>query len=255
MNFRNHDELSEILTDGHLRQRIKPLVGDPLYLHLSDLLIALKRHSTNDAIQILDYGAGISPYRSLFPKSIYKRADFKIGEESNIDFVLNESMGIDAPSNAFDLILSTQVLEHVNDPQMYLKECMRLLRPGGKLLLSTHGTYPDHPCPLDLYRWTADGLEKLFLDSGFNVLSVLKLTADARALLFLYELFGRTTHRRAFSLLSVLFAVLYRAYVCFRGTIHKWADRFFDFSRVVDKKSNDSTLYIAVLISASKPLS
>src|ERR1700683_2656860 len=34
------DELSPILSDEHLRERIDPQPGDALYLHLSDLLLA-----------------------------------------------------------------------------------------------------------------------------------------------------------------------------------------------------------------------
>jgi hypothetical protein len=34
------------------------------------------------------------------------------------------------------------------------------------VLASTHGTYVYHPCPLDLWRWTQPGLEKLFRDSA-----------------------------------------------------------------------------------------
>ena len=34
------------------------------------------------------------------------------------------------------------------------------------MLLSTHGIYPFHPNPDDLWRWTHQGLERLFLTNG-----------------------------------------------------------------------------------------
>ncbi len=43
-------------------------------------------------------------------------------------------------------------------PGLYLSECFRVLRPGGQLLLSTHGVFPYHPDPVDLWRWTCEGL-------------------------------------------------------------------------------------------------
>jgi SAM-dependent methyltransferase len=55
-------------------------------------------------------------------------------------------------------VLSTQVLEHVLDPDVYLRECYRVLRPGGRLLLSTHGFMFYHPDPDDYWRWTCAGL-------------------------------------------------------------------------------------------------
>src|ERR1035437_1063258 len=158
MNQKKLDELVDILADEHLRQRIEPRPGDSLYLHLSDLRLALQAHATDAKLDLLDFGAGCSPYRSLFPKANYRRADFAIGTGEGLDFVLNESLLVAAPDNSFDLVLSTQVLEHVEQPENYLKECLRLLRPGGKLVLTTHGIYAAHPCPLDLHRWTADGL-------------------------------------------------------------------------------------------------
>ncbi len=57
-------------------------------------------------------------------------------------------------------MLSTQVLEHVTDPRLYLAECHRVLRPGGPLLLSTHGIMVYHPDPVDYWRWTGAGLQR-----------------------------------------------------------------------------------------------
>ena len=54
------------------------------------------------------------------------------------------------PSNTFDLILSHEVIEHVQDDRQAVREMVRVLRPGGRLLLfcpnrgypfETHGVY------------------------------------------------------------------------------------------------------------------
>ena len=113
MNQKRHDELAGILTNEHLRERLDPQPGDASYLHLSDLLLALQAHATEEQLDILDFGAGISPYRTLFPKANYQRADFAIGTGAGLDFVLDESLQVAAPDNCTDFILSTQVLEHV----------------------------------------------------------------------------------------------------------------------------------------------
>jgi SAM-dependent methyltransferase len=253
MNQKKLDDLVDILADEHLRQRIEPRPGDSLYLHLSDLLLALKAHATDAKLDILDFGAGSSPYRSLFPKANYRRADFAIGTGKGLDFVLNESLQVAAPDNSFDLVLSTQVLEHVEQPENYLKECLRLLRPGGKLVLTTHGIYADHPCPLDLHRWTADGLAALCKKSGFEVVATNKLTVGPRALLFLHDAHGRSLHRREFSFFSAVFALFYRLHLLFRRSLHRWADRFFPDSRVVKNQSAVYEIYINILVHAAKP--
>lgn len=254
MSQKDLSELTDILSDEHFRHRVNPTPGDPLYLHLSDLLLALKAHATHSKLDILDFGAGISPYRSLFPESNYKRADFALEAGAGVDFVLDESFCVTAPDNSFDLVLSTQVLEHVQRPEHYLKECLRLLRHGGKLVLTTHGIYPDHPCPLDLHRWTADGLVLLGRQSGFEVVATKKLTVGPRALLFLYDLCGKQLHRRELSLFAMLFALYHRLHIHFRKSLHRWADRFFRDSRVVNNEAGPNEMYINILIHATKPL-
>jgi len=57
----------------------------------------------------------------------------------------------------------------VIDPARYLSECCRLLKPGGSLVLSTHGIMYYHPDPEDYWRWTSAGLAKLVEDAGLQV--------------------------------------------------------------------------------------
>jgi hypothetical protein len=70
------------------------------------------------------------------------------------------------------VVLSTQVLEHVIDVDGYLAECRRLLKPGGLLLLSTHGFWTYHPYPADMRRWTCRGLQMEIEKHGFAVEAV-----------------------------------------------------------------------------------
>lgn len=44
---------------------------------------------------------------------------------------------IDFPSDSFDVVASSHVLEHVHDPEQFLKESLRLVKPGGRLLVIT----------------------------------------------------------------------------------------------------------------------
>src|SRR4051794_16961738 len=138
--------------------------------------------ATDRPIVVLDYGCGGSPYRGLFPNADYRRADVAVETDpGDLHYVLNKVGGINEADGGFDLILSTQVLEHVDKPAAYLKECHRLLKAGGALYLTTHGTYPDHGCPADYYRWTADGLARDVEEADLKVERLEKHTTGPRA--------------------------------------------------------------------------
>jgi SAM-dependent methyltransferase len=118
--------------------------------------------------RILDYGCAEVPYRGFFAAGAdYVAADLAGNPDATLTLAPDGT--VPAPDRSFDAVLSTQVLEHVADPQLYLSEALRVLRPGGRMLLSTHGTFSYHPDPVDLWRWTCDGLKLIVERAGFEV--------------------------------------------------------------------------------------
>jgi SAM-dependent methyltransferase len=99
--------------------------------------------------RILDAGAGELRNRSLCGHLAYVSQDFgqydgggdgkglQTGnwDTSRIDLVCDIT-AIPEPDAAFDAILCSEVLEHVPDPTKALDEFARLLKPGGKLILT-----------------------------------------------------------------------------------------------------------------------
>lgn len=120
---------------------------------------------------MLDYGCGERPYQDLFaPRfSPIVGADFQ--GNTNADCLVGPQGQLDSIADGtFDVVLSTQVLEHVEDPRAYLREAYRVLKAGGVLIVSTHGMYRYHPDPVDYWRWTRTGLELEIARVGFQVL-------------------------------------------------------------------------------------
>jgi SAM-dependent methyltransferase len=118
--------------------------------------------------RVLDYGCADAPYRGLFSDDVdYVGADLPGNPVATAEIRPDGTVAVEDAS--FDAVISTQVLEHVVDPSTYLSECARVLRPGGRMLLSTHGVMIYHPDPVDLWRWTGDGLERIVTEAGFEV--------------------------------------------------------------------------------------
>lgn len=118
--------------------------------------------------RVLDYGCADLPYRHLFPSGAdYLGADLPGNPDARLQIRADGSLPV--ADAGVDVVLSSQVLEHVADPGLYLREAYRVLRPGGSLVLSTHGIMIYHKDPVDYWRWTGEGLNKAVADVGFEV--------------------------------------------------------------------------------------
>lgn len=111
--------------------------------------------------RVLDVGCGSKPYYPFFAE--------RAAEYVGVDVVENPVAELRGPVEAlpiedasFDLVLCTQVLEHCDDPAQAVRELRRVTAPGGRVLASTHGVQWYHPSPVDYWRWTHEGLKRLF---------------------------------------------------------------------------------------------
>jgi SAM-dependent methyltransferase len=121
---------------------------------------------------LLDLGCGSMPYREIFAPLVTHYLGADIAMNPSADLHIDASGRVPFEDSTVDVVLSTQVLEHVPVPSSYLVEARRLLKPSGRLILSTHGYWMYHPDPVDYWRWTKDGLRKVIEDAGFQVESV-----------------------------------------------------------------------------------
>jgi SAM-dependent methyltransferase len=116
---------------------------------------------------VVDLGCGDTPYRPLFEAAGCRYVGCDL--DGSADVLIRSGEPTELADGAADVVVSFQVLEHVWDLDWYLGECRRLLKPGGWLLLSTHGSWLYHPHPTDYRRWTRDGLVSELRERGFEV--------------------------------------------------------------------------------------
>ncbi len=68
------------------------------------------------------------------------------------------------PDASFDLVLSSEVFEHINRPWLAAAEIARILRPGGLAITYTVFSGRSRPLPIDYWRYSQECLEFLFAD-------------------------------------------------------------------------------------------
>lgn len=125
---------------------------------------------------VLDVGCGHKPYRECFGSVHYLGMD-RTTEDSSPD-VLGSACEIPIRTGAVDIVLCTQVIEHVPEPDKMLREFHRVLRPGGSLILTGPMYWPLHEEPLDFYRFTKYGFMHLLEKSGFTGYRILEDGGD-----------------------------------------------------------------------------
>lgn len=142
------------------------------YLHqlrkqLERVISLYVKHSPHQLIA--DYGCGNKPYEPLFTPFVEQYIGLDLAYNTKADVTVDPKGVIEMPDATVGFVLSTQVLEHVEDPKAYLKEAHRILAKDGNLILSTHGYWMFHPDPTDFWRWTSTGLKKVVQEAGFEV--------------------------------------------------------------------------------------
>jgi SAM-dependent methyltransferase len=89
--------------------------------------------------QVIEIGAGDYSFDYLIPKIkqpvSWQKVDFSPPCDIQMDLNL-EKVTIPIPDNSQDIIIATEVFEHLLWPQSILDECRRILKPGGTILIS-----------------------------------------------------------------------------------------------------------------------
>lgn len=129
----------------------------------------------DDGARVLDASAGTRPFASMFGRQHYQSCDVPGGfYKGKHDFECYLE-AIPKPDASYDAIVLTQVLEHVPNPEKVLKELARVMRPGGKLLLSVPLNGPLHGEPWHFFHFTHFGLAQLAINTGWRVASCEKI--------------------------------------------------------------------------------
>lgn len=123
--------------------------------------------------RILEAGAGGSPFSDLLRKVSDDLVTLDINDRyGDIDVIADVQDMPEVETASFDVVVCTQVLEHLPLPEDALREMRRVLRDDGVLILSAPHLSMVHEAPNDFFRYTSYGLKVLCESSGFNVITI-----------------------------------------------------------------------------------
>jgi len=151
------------------RPQCSQLMSTRTYLSALMLESSLRQCASYIRGQLLDVGCGCRPYeKSYFAGATkYLGADY-LTDRSRPDVVCS-ALEIPFRDDFFDTVTSTEVLEHVPNPLLAMREMCRVLKPGGYLVLTTPMYWPRHEVPYDFFRYPYDGLLHLVKESGLEL--------------------------------------------------------------------------------------
>jgi len=124
---------------------------------------------------ILDLGCGIMPYKEYILQNTNCKNYIGVDFESSLNQEYSlakpdlfwDGIRIRMPDNSIDVILCTELWEHCQNAGDVLIEAFRVLRPGGKILLTVPFLWNLHLVPYDEFRYTPFSLRRLLEQAGF----------------------------------------------------------------------------------------
>lgn len=143
---------------------------------------------------LIDIGCGTKPYKDMLAPYVTSHVGIdhpdSLHEKSNVDKV-GTAYQIPADDASFDSAICSAVLEHLEEPEQALRECHRVLKPGGVAIYSIPFIWHLHEEPRDYYRYSKYGLKYLFEKVGFEIVELTALSGFwvTFGQLFVYNLY------------------------------------------------------------------
>lgn len=190
--------LKQLATKHQFKPGITGIFLNPFYIARKGLYDNLFALGHNISGRTLDVGCGTKPYEKLFSHSSYVGLEFDTGIDSEKKQADYHYDGKTFPFNEgeFDSVVTNQVLEHVFNPDEFLNEINRVLKPAGKLLLTVPFVWDEHEQPFDYARYSSFGLKSLLNNHGFEIIDHIKSVNDFKVLAQLFNAYVYKITRR-----------------------------------------------------------
>lgn len=194
---------------------------NPFYFSREALAKNIKKLSNEINGRVLDVGCGTKPYKKMFNYTEYIGLEIDSpGNRKNgkVDFFY-DGKKFPFSDNEFDSLVVNQVLEHVFNPDEFLDEIRRVLKPNGKLLLTVPFVWDEHEQPYDYARYSSFGLKFLLEKHNFKILHQIKSLNNFR---FFFQLLNAYFFKKVnlhskylnFIVISILTSIINLSGIC-----------------------------------------
>ncbi len=129
--------------------------------------------------RMIDIGCGDKPYEDTLASCVTEHIgvdhEATYHDKSRIDLI-GTAYDIPAEDNSFDCAICTAVLEHLEEPELALRECQRVPKPGGVAIYTVPFIWHLHEELRDFYRFTKYGLAYLIEKVGAELVELRSLS-------------------------------------------------------------------------------
>ena len=201
---------------------------------------------------LLDVGAGHLPHKPFFNKIKYESCDSdQVIKEMNYDvldakhdFYCNINEKIPREDKSYDVVLCSDVLEHVYDPKNVIKEISRILKDDGVFIITVPQCGGEHMLPHNYFNYLGPGLEYLLRENGMVSVSLTKSGGGFHLIGTLLTklvntIFDLNNKNFFIKYLLLPISILFRIIILLINILLFYLDRF-------DKKKSWSTHYFAI---------
>ena len=230
-----------------MRQSFQPnflsLFINPFYFIRKGLHNGIIKNRIHLHGEMLDFGCGRKPYKNLISVNKYVGVDIEVSghphKNSEVDVFYN-GHSIPFPTNTFDSFLCSEVFEHLFNLEEIIMELHRVLKSGGKGLITVPFLWPEHETPYDFGRYTSFGMQALLEKNHFKVISMEKSGHFIECIFQLMAYYVNRIYNSKYSILNVFFTSLLVSPINIVGfliskILPKNRDLFFNLIIVVEK--------------------
>ena len=148
-------------------------------IHLLMIEFLEEAARTQSSGVLVDVGCGKKPYEIIFSPYVTEYIGIDHQDSPHgvgaVDIV-GDAYDTTLADNCCDVVLLTEVLEHLEEPKAALVEISRILKPGGLVICTVPFFWHIHEEPRDFYRYTEFGLSYLFREAGFDDIQIKPLS-------------------------------------------------------------------------------